>query len=261
MIVMGHHPLLPPSPFYRFYCENQMLGDWEKIAELFADYGVKLMITGHTHMQNINYYDSPKGNRIYDVNSASLIAYPSPIREFEITNSTINVSTKHISSIDYDLSGMTYLTYSKEHFSFMLKDILYSAAHDIEHFCNISESFSLPKEKAEKLSLPIQILGKILDGLTFKKAGTVLCCKSKIAPRMYNVRLADFIINLVENMYSGHENFAPGSAEYDSFMAIYQRFSPALHKLLGTDEIDNVIRGTLYDDGFPDNDAVLPLKN
>lgn len=259
MLVMGHHPLLAPSPFYAFYCKDQMLGNCEEIAELFADYGVRFMFTGHTHMQNINYFDTPKGNRIYDINTASLIAYPSPIRRMELTEKTLKVETLHISHIDYDLKGMSYMTYSKEHFDYMLKDILDSAAHDIDRFCEISESFSLPKEKAKKLAVPIQILGKILDTLTFKKAGTLLCCKSKIAPRMYNVRLADFIIELVRNMYAGDEPYAPGTAEYDSFMAIYRRVAPLLHKILGSDEIDKVMEGVLYDAGLPDNDAVFPV--
>lgn len=261
MLVMGHHPLLAPGPFYSFYCKDtQMLGDCDKIAEMFADYGVRFMFTGHTHMQSINYFDTPKGNRIYDINTGSLTAYPSPIRKMELTDNSLVVRTLHISHIDYDLNGMPYMTFSREHFDFMLKDILYSAAHDIDRFCVVCECFSFPSEKARKLAVPIQILGKILDSLTFKKAGTLLGCKSKIAPRMYNVRLADFLIELVRNMYAGDEPYAPGTAEYDSFMALYRRMAPLLHKLTGSDEIDSAIEGSLYNDGIPDNDAVIPIS-
>ena len=76
---------------------------------------------------------------------------------------------------------------------------------------------------------------------------------------MYNVRLADFIITLVRNIYAGDEPYAPGTAEYDSFMAIYSRLSPIFHKIFKGDEIDNVIKGILYDSGFPDSDAVLEV--
>lgn len=260
MIVMGHHPLLAPNPFYALYCKDrQMLGDCDKIARLFADYGVQFMFTGHTHMQSINSFDTPKGNRIYDINTGSLTAYPSPIRHMELTDKELRIKTLHLSHIDYDLHGVPYMIYSREHFDFMLKDILYSAAHDIDRFCELSESFSLPKETARKFSAVILILGKILDTLTFKKAGTILCCKNKIAPRMYNVRLADFIIDLVRNMYAGDEPYAPGTAEYDSFMAIYHRISPLVHKITGNDDIDRIIEGVLYDGGWPDNDAVLPV--
>ena len=77
---------------------------------------------------------------------------------------------------------------------------------------------------------------------------------------MYNVRLADFLIELVRNMYAGDEPYAPGTAEYDSFMALYRRMAPLLHKLTGSDEIDSAIEGSLYNDGIPDNDAVIPIS-
>ena len=55
------------------------------------------------------------------------------------------------------------------------------------------------------------------------------------------------------------EPYAPGTAEYDSFMAIYNRLSPIFHKIFKGDEIDNVIKGILYDGGFSDSDAVLEV--
>jgi 3',5'-cyclic AMP phosphodiesterase CpdA len=58
MIAITHHPLLAPSPIYEFYCKNQMLGDNEKIAALFADNDIHFVFTGHTHMQNINFFDT-----------------------------------------------------------------------------------------------------------------------------------------------------------------------------------------------------------
>lgn len=259
MLVITHHPLLAPSPFYEFYCKDQMLGDCDCIRELFADYGVQFVFTGHTHMQNINYFDTPKGNRIYDINTASLIGYPSPIRRFNLTDTELKVKTLHIKRLNYDLKGMSYMEYSRQHFDYMLKDIVHSAANDFEHFVKVAEGFSLHEEQSRKLKPFILALGKILDKLTFKTAGNLLMCKSKIAPRMYNVRLADFVIDLIANIYGGDEPYAPGSAEYDSFMALYEKLAPILHKALGSDKIDDVMKGVLYDKGFPDNDAVLPI--
>lgn len=260
MIAITHHPLLAPSPIYEFYCKNQMLGDNEKIAKLFADNGIQFVFTGHTHMQNINYFDTEKGNRVYDINTASLIGYPSPIRKMELTDKKLIIKTLHPQNIKYDFGSKSYLAYSRDHFDFMLKDIVDSAANDIDRFVEVAECFSLHKEQSEKIKVPIHILGKLLDTLTFKKAAVVLGCKSKIAPRMYNVKLADFIITLVRNIYSGQELYAPGTAEYDSFMAIYQRLAPIVHKIFKGSEIDDVIKGVLYDDGYPDNDAVLEVK-
>ena len=79
-----------------------MLGDNEKIAALFADNDIHFVFTGHTHMQNINYFDTSKGNRIYDINTASLIGYPSPIRKMELDDKKLTVKTLHPQNINYD---------------------------------------------------------------------------------------------------------------------------------------------------------------
>lgn len=76
-------------------------------------------------------------------------------------------------------------------------------------------------------------------------------CKSKIAPRMYNVRLADFIITLVRNIYAGDEPYAPGTAEYDSFMAIYYRLSPIFIKFLKVMRLIMLLKGYFMTVDFP----------
>ncbi len=261
LLAMGHHPLLPPSPVYAFTSPDDLIGNHEQIAELFADAGVHFMFTGHTHMQNIAYFDSPKGNRIFDINTGSLICYPSPIRHMTLTDKSLTVKTEHLQSINWDLGGKSYMQYSLDHFEFMLRDILHSAAHDIRHFCEISPGFSLPSETAWKLRVPIRFAGKVMERLTFQKAGRLLCCASKIAPEMRDVRLCDFILMLIRNLYGGDEPYKPGTPEYESFMALYARVRPLLHRVKGLSGIDTVVKGALYDDGYPDSDAILPVPN
>ena len=129
------------------------------------------------------------------------------------------------------MGGKAYLTYSRDHFEFMLRDIFDSLANDYDRFCEISPSFSLPRETAEKLRVPLHALGKFLSRLTFEKAGRMLGCKSKIAKEMDSVRLCDFLIAVIRNLYGGDEPYAPGTPEHDSFMALYGRISPLLHRL------------------------------
>lgn len=260
MFAMGHHPLLPPGPFYAMYSPHDVIGNHEEIATLLADAGVRFMFTGHTHMQNIASFDTPRGNRIFDINTASLIGYPSPIRKMTLTDETMTVETSHIETLDYDLGGKSYMEYSRDHFEYMLRDIFASAANDIAHFCEVSEGFGLPKEKAWKLRVPIRMLGKFLDRLTFRRAGKLLFCANQIAPEMASVRLCDFMIDVVRNLYGGDEPYAPGTPEFDSFMALYRRIDPILQRVKGLENLQSVIEGTLYDSGWPDNDAVLPVS-
>lgn len=257
LLAMGHHPLLKPSPVYS--PADEILGDNEKIAALLADAGIRFMFTGHTHMQNISYFDSPRGNRIFDINTASLIGYPSPIRKMTLTDEALTVETQHIDTLDWNLGGKSYLEYSKDHFEFMLRDIFDAAAHDIRHFCEISQGFSLSKEKAWKLRVPIAAAGKLMDTLTFQKAGWLLLCSKKIPPEMRNRRLCDFVIDVVRNIYAGDEPYAPDTPEYKAFMALADRLMPILRRALKTPDPKAFLEGILYNSGYPDNDAVLPV--
>lgn len=257
LLAMGHHPLLKPSPVYS--PADEILGDNEKIAALLADAGVHFMFTGHTHMQNISCFDSPNGNRIFDINTASLIGYPSPIRKMTLTEETLTVETQHIDKLDWDLGGKSYLEYSKDHFEFMLRDIFDAAAHDIRHFCEISQGFSLSKEKAWKLRVPISAAGKLMDKLTFGKAARILCCSKKIHPAVRDRRLCDFVIDVVRNIYAGDEPYAPDTPEYISFTALAKPLMPILRRALKTPDPQAFLDGILYNSGYPDNDAVLPV--
>lgn len=265
VIAVCHHPVLSPVLFYKSFCPFELVDDAEEVAAFLADNGVHFLFTGHTHMQSINAFESGSGNKLYEINTACLTAYPSPIRKMELRGNTLRVNTEHVETIHYDLHALPYLLYLKKHFDFMLEDIFDAAAHDVDRFIELGENnFSLRKEKAQKFRLPLRFAGRFLDGLTFKKAGKMLGVLSKIAPRLYNVRICDFLIALVNNVYGGTRNFAPGSAEYDAFMAICDR----LFKLLPLkdlkekykEEIRPILCDILYNaNGLDSNDTVITL--
>ena len=96
LLAMGHHPLLPPSPIYPVFSPGEMLANGETVAQLLADFGVRFLFTGHTHMQNISFYESPRGNLLFEINTASLIGYPSPIRKMTLDGQLMKIETQHI---------------------------------------------------------------------------------------------------------------------------------------------------------------------
>ena len=61
-----------------------MLGDYENTSRILADAGLRFVFTGHTHMQNIEYLTTPSGNKLWDINTGSLVGYPMPIRSVVI---------------------------------------------------------------------------------------------------------------------------------------------------------------------------------
>lgn len=241
MLAVCHHPVLAPVKFYRMFSPQEMIDDADDFAEFLASNGIRFLFTGHTHMQNISRYDGKNGGAFYEINTGCLTAYPSPVRKMVLDGNTLSVTTLHPEKMNWDTQCKPYMRYLEEHFDYMLHDIFYSAAHDIDRFCELGESFSLKKEQSQKLKLPINMAGKMLDKLTFKKAGRMLGVLSKVAPRMYDVRVCDFLITVINNVYGGTRDYAPGSAEYDSFMAV----ADAVFRIIPSQKLKAQYRDTI----------------
>ena len=60
---------------------------------------MKAIFTGHFHANDITEYRSPRGNKIYDIETGSLCAYPFPYRFVELDRKGMTISTKNVTAI------------------------------------------------------------------------------------------------------------------------------------------------------------------
>jgi len=70
------------------------------VADVLADAGMRYIFTGHIHIQDDALYTSGNGNKILDINSASLCNYPTPIRYFRAKGDEVFVRTWHMDRIN-----------------------------------------------------------------------------------------------------------------------------------------------------------------
>ncbi|MBE9007558.1 metallophosphoesterase [Fortiea sp. LEGE XX443] len=80
VLVMVHHNVVEHIPQQsRHPMGNRyMLDNAPQLLKLLRQYGVKLVFTGHLHVQDIAYSDG-----VYDITTGSLVSYPHPYRVFE----------------------------------------------------------------------------------------------------------------------------------------------------------------------------------
>lgn len=264
IIAVTHHPALPPSVLYPIYSHKNMLGGYETTMPLFADWGIQFIFTGHTHMQSITYLDTENGNRIYHVNTGSIIAYPAPIRKVTATESGLDVKTTSIDSFDWPLRSMTVSEYMKQHFEFMLKDIFYSLEYDIGHFRDLAGSFSLDEETVDKFKPLFVLAGKIINKLTIKSLARIVGVSSKVDPAAAKIKVKDLILELICQMYSGVKLYTPDTPVYRSFMPIVEKIGKVV-KLKDYEgnpvALEDIIGDLMYDTGEYDNtNTFLPYK-
>ncbi len=97
LIVMMHHSLLP------HYELQPMIKRWQYYAGWFADHGVKTVLTGHIHANDISSSVSDGGNTIYDIQTGALISSPNTYRELEFNAESVKINSRFISKIDTSL--------------------------------------------------------------------------------------------------------------------------------------------------------------
>lgn len=99
-VAMMHHSLLDPIPYAEILMKDFIVRDHEKIAELFADHGIRYVFTGHEHGNDISLYTSKKGNKVYNVLTTSLSSYPLEYRMVEMDSFKAEITMEQITELE-----------------------------------------------------------------------------------------------------------------------------------------------------------------
>jgi len=265
VLAMHHYPVLPPSPVYPLL-DSGIFNNSKGIRERLADAGLGFVFTGHTHMQNISFMDTPAGNRLYEINTGSAVGFDAPIRTVTIEDGIMTITTSSIDSFGWDLQGKTVSQYLKESFDRMLSSIFEAMNNDIPKMLDIlNGEFRIDKEGLMKRKRLLAMGGKFLYRLTLGGAGTMLLCRRRVPVEVRPVRVKDLIMEAVRNIYTGDEPYSAdtpiGSAVYVLMGRIEALARPVLKKIdLPFESLRDFVMSLIYDDGLPDNDAVLKVK-
>ena len=113
IIGMMHHGVVPHFGAQTQFFPEYVLDNWQTVSEQFADAGLNIVFTGHFHAQDAVSKTTSKGNTIYDIETGSLVTYPSPYREVEISDTKMNIHTKNVNQINYNTGDKTFPVYAK----------------------------------------------------------------------------------------------------------------------------------------------------
>ncbi len=103
IIAMVHHNVLKHFGLESVGGTQLCLDRNKDIACLLADSGVKYVLTGHEHANDISTAVSKNGNRIYDIETGSLITYPNAYRTISFSDEAVDIKTDFIDKIDTSL--------------------------------------------------------------------------------------------------------------------------------------------------------------
>lgn len=221
IIVMQHHVLL--SHFTELLtkggvcCKNR-----EAIAECFAENGTELLFVGHSHWQNITEYTSENGNKMIQVNVASLSGHPAPVFKVNLTDDGCQMHTEYITEFEFNGKKLTgeYIT---QHTKELIYNVLYPAVNgDKSEFTDRLAALGIHNKKFEKYFSAIKrlcaylteadvgSLSKTVNCLTFGKG-----INKKSAFAVKDMKVLDIAVNVFLNLFDGGiDKYEKGSDAY-----------------------------------------------
>lgn len=274
IIAMTHHPLIAPSPVYELIGKNDMLGDYKIRREQLADLGIQYILTGHSHVHDIDKYVSEKGNTLYDISTAATVGYPGVIRTIVLDPQSGMVSTTTdliTEKVDFDLGGKSLQDYLKNQLVGIARDMIKAAGSDIHTFADMAVAISIKKKLIYQIGWLVKPFAKKLNSLTIGKVGKMTRAETGLSPDAYadikDKSVVDFICDLVTNLYGGENLYNPQDSEYKitiGLMHIIDSVFAALHikprKLIKvSDSITDFVEPLLHNSGIPSYDAILPI--
>lgn len=163
-ILMMHHNLLDHLPIQRIISRNFIVRNHFLTAEKFADWGIKIVLTGHEHCNDATSYTSALGNKIYDFATTSLTMFPLAYRFFTLNDDEIKYENKTIDTIDYDALTANTKGYTDEMINGM-KDNLYEYS---KNFLKAGIKFRLGRD------LKIENMGIDEDAFYYEMVATAV---------------------------------------------------------------------------------------
>ena len=228
-ILMMHHNLLDHLPIQRVLSRNFIVKFHFTTAELFADWGIKTVFTGHEHCSDATVYTSALCNKIYDFATTSLAMYPLEYRVIKYNDNEIKYETRSVDKIDYDALTAATNGYTDEQISAMKKNLRAFSKGYLKAGVQYRLELSLSPEKMgidenAVYSKPIiYAVNKLIDLLRMP-----LCGENSLQSiaKEYGIEIPDsdyetgwdLATDLVAWHYSGGEHFDMSSVEVTALL-------------------------------------------
>ena len=250
---MTHLPSLPPSPVYAAI-EPRSLLSTETVCAL-ADAGLPFLLTGHSHIHNIDPLVTPNGNCFWDINTSALVGWPGKFRQLEIEDGSVRITSREIPHIPA-FGSLSTRDFLQQTFDMVLNNIFDGWEHDYDLFAR-SIGTGINPERVYKLKALLKPMGKVVPRITLGGLGALLACRRHIPEEARGLRLRDVILDGMRGMYAGEEPYGPETALGKAFLALGRRLQ-FLHKKLGVDDLPAFMLSLVYDES-PDGEITIKL--
>lgn len=264
-----HHPVIPPWPIYKAVAEFEMFGGYEKLRKIMCENGVRMVLTGHTHVHGIKKYTDDEGRYFYDITTNALPSAEGKMRKlvFDTENKTCSVSSIGIEKIEgiegsardhiYSLNFVGLIEKSfplmKTDWNKFVSNVSHVANADIlKKYPRISKAI-INKFLNMKMTLPAK-LGKKYGGITKEEM-----------QKLKNISLSETAFNVVAKVFSGNAPYSPETPEYKAITGtvikagrVLRRFGVNIDKFVpGEESVLETVKHFLYNTRTGDDNSII----
>ncbi len=237
VLLAVHHPVLPPWEVFRHMADFELYGGYRDLWKLMCETGVRVVFTGHTHVQSIRKYTDDEGRWFLDVATTALVSAAGKMRKVTVDAEAgvCDVTSVGIESFPgLDTQGLSLYEYLyRLNLPGAAEPLLRLGAKDFGAFLTAADGF-LPVDKLRKHKLLVPFaLRRLLNlRLSFAaKFGGAWKSFSKAQKQAAKEgRLMDALFEILRHVFPGNAPFTPETVEYQSFMAAARRLDRIVEK-------------------------------
>ncbi len=244
VIAICHYPIVPPVPVFDLVGDAK-LKNWRETAAFLADNGVKLVLTGHMHIQSINKFISEKGNTLVDVCTSCLTGSPAKYRKISYNSDRVDVKSIDVPEFRADSKGVPLKEFFDDQF----------ACSIINRINGIFNGDSFVKKIGKK----------IINGITIGGLGRLLFVK--VDKSIRNKKFIDLAGEIGVAIFAGDQPYVAGTPVGDVFGKaikrlgfILKKVEPKLSKNGMKINLEDMLLNTIGNNkGYSDNNSVINL--
>ena len=272
ILLAVHHPVISPWEVYRHMVDYEMYGGYQDLWKLMCDEGVRVVFTGHTHVQNIRKYTDEAGRWFLDISTVSAVNAAGKMRHVTVDAETgiCDVKSVGIETLPgFDTGGLSAYDYLYGlNFAGRVEKCFPLIRTDFDRFLDETDGV-LPAEKLRahktlaKLGLRTLARMKLSAAAKLGKTWKTLTPQQKKAAKQ--TPLMDVMFTVFRHIFPGNAPFTPDTMEYIVLRGVVQRLDRIVEKR-GIEKVQKMIppgsslaemaEDFLYNNRTGDDDAI-----
>lgn len=218
IIAMMHHPLIQHIVLHKIILKDFILRDSENVAEMFCNWGIQYVYTGHEHGNDIKRYVGKNRNVVYDILTTSLTSYPLEYRFVTYSKDGVKIEMQSIDECDFsrlingynekqlELMKNDYSAYAHGYFNYSIsrKIIDYTSPEFIKKKLKVTDG-----ALADAIDVLMGLVNEALDMPLYGEGMSIEALAAKkgiIIPKTDYASISDLLAAMASVHYFGNEN-------------------------------------------------------